>query len=172
LWQANANAELAQAGVAVTILPATDLYLMGRSHGHAVPRGVVAAEPLRRAGVTCSLATNNVLNPFTPYGDGSLMRMANLLANVTHVSRPAELAGCLDMVTGDAARLMRLPGYGIAVGHDADLVAIDAGSAADAVATVALPLWGMKRGRMSFTRARPVLHRPFAPSSQTLPLGP
>jgi len=155
-------ARLAAAGVAVTILPATDLYLMGRSHDHAVPRGVVAAEPLRRAGVTCSLATNNVLNPFTPYGDGSLLRMANLLANVTHISRPAELAGCLDMVTGDAARLMRLPRYGIAVGHDADLVALDASTAADAVATIAQPLWGVKHGRLSFTRARPVLHPPHA----------
>src|SRR3974390_1996284 len=53
---------LANAGVAVTILPSTDLHLMGRSHDHAVPRGVVPAEPLRRAGVTCSISTNNVLN--------------------------------------------------------------------------------------------------------------
>src|SRR6202043_729833 len=48
-------AQLASAGVAVTILPSTDLHLMGRSHDHAVPRGVVPAEPLRRAGVTCSI---------------------------------------------------------------------------------------------------------------------
>ncbi len=47
------------------------------------------AEPLLAAGVkNCSIATNNVLNPFTPYGDGSLVRMANLYANVCHVSRP------------------------------------------------------------------------------------
>ena len=153
-------AQLARAGVAVTILPATDLYLMGRSHAHAVPRGVVPAEPLRRAGVTCSLATNNVLNPFTPYGDGSLIRIANLYANVCHVARPAELAGCLDMITGSAARLLRLPDYGIAVGFAADLVAIDAANPADAIASVAQPLWGLKHGRRSFTRPRAALHRP------------
>ena len=119
-------AQLARAGVAVTILPSTDLHLMGRSHDHAVPRGVVPAEPLRKAGVTCSISTNNVLNPFTPYGDGSLIRMANLYANVCHVSRPSDLAGCLDMITGAAARLMRLEDYGIAVGGPADLVCLDA----------------------------------------------
>jgi cytosine deaminase len=118
--------QLASAGVAVTILPSTDLHLMGRSHDHAVPRGVVPAEPLRKAGVTCSISTNNVLNPFTPYGDGSLIRMANLYANVCHVSRPADLAGCLDMITGSAARLMRLEDYGITVGGPADLVCLDA----------------------------------------------
>ena len=151
---------LASAGVAVTILPSTDLHLMGRSHDHAVPRGVVPAEPLRRAGVTCSISTNNVLNPFTPYGDGSLIRMANLYANVCHVSRPADLAGCLDMVTGSAARLMRLDDYGIRVGGPADLVCLDAGNPTDAVSTLAQPLWGIKRGRVSFTRPRAQLHRP------------
>ena len=79
-------AALARAGVAVTVLPATDLYLMGRSHDHAVPRGVAPAGLLRDAGVLCSVATNNVLNPFTPYGDANLLRMANLYANVCHVA--------------------------------------------------------------------------------------
>ena len=154
------TAQLARAGVAVTILPSTDLHLMGRRHDHAVPRGVVPAEPLRRAGVTCSISTNNVLNPFTPYGDGSLIRMANLYANVCHVSRPSDLAGCLDMITGAAARLMRLEDYGIAVGAPADLVCLDANNPADAIATLAQPLWGIKRGRPSFTRSRPQLHPP------------
>ena len=110
--------------------------------------------------MTCSLSTNNVLNPFTPYGDGSLIRMANLYANVCHVSRPDHLAGCLDMVTHDAAKLMRLGDYGIAVGAPADLVCIDAADPTEAVATLAQPLWGLKRGRPSFSRTRPVLHRP------------
>src|ERR1700739_4817586 len=144
---ASIGKKLADAGVAVTVLPSTDLHLMGRSHDHAVPRGVVPAEPLRKAGVTCSISTNNVLNPFTPYGDGSLIRMANLYANVCHVSRPADLAGCLDMITGSAAKLMRLVDYAIRVGAAADLVCLDAANPTDAVATLAQPLWGFKRGR-------------------------
>ena len=154
------TAQLANAGVAVTVLPSTDLYLMGRTHEHAIPRGVVRAEPLRHAGVTCSISTNNVLNPFTPYGDGSLMRMANLYANVCHVARPADLAGCLDMITTSSARLMRLSDYGIAEGFPADLVAFDAPTPSEAVATIAQPLWGMKKGRLSFARQRPELFAP------------
>jgi cytosine deaminase len=152
--------QLANAGVAVTVLPSTDLHLMGRRQDHAIPRGVVPLEPLRTAGVTCSISTNNVLNPFTPYGDGSLIRMANLYANVCHVSRPDHLAGCLDMITADAARLLRLDDYGINVGSSADLVCIDARTPTEVVSTLAQPLWGLKRGRPSFTRARPVLHAP------------
>ncbi len=152
--------QLANAGVAVTVLPSTDLHLMGRRQDHGIPRGVVPLEPLRAAGVTCSISTNNVLNPFTPYGDGSLIRMANLYANVCHVSRPDHLAGCLDMITSDAARLMRLGDYGVKLGAPADLVCIDARSPTEAIATLAQPLWGLKRGRPSFTRPRPMLHGP------------
>ncbi len=152
--------QLANAGVAVTVLPSTDLHLMGRRHDHAVPRGVVPLEPLREAGVTCSISTNNVLNPFTPYGDGSLVRMANLYANVCHVSRPADLAGCLDMITDAAARLLRLDDYGLKVGGPADLVCLDASSPADAISSLAQPLWGLKRGRRSFSRERARLHHP------------
>ena len=152
--------QLANAGVAVTVLPSTDLHLMGRRHDHAVPRGVVPLEPLRKRDVTCSISTNNVQNPFTPYGDGSLIRMANLYANVCHVSRPDDLAGCLDMITGAAAKLLRLDDYGIAVGRPADLVCIDARDTAETIATLARPLWGFKRGRRSFTRERAKLHAP------------
>ncbi len=153
-------ATLARAGVAVTVLPATDLYLMGRGHDHAIPRGVVAAGPLRAAGVTCSVATNNVLNPFTPYGDANLLRMANLYANVCHVARPAELADCLAMVSTEAARLLRRPHAGVVVGAPADLVLLHASDPAAAVAELAQPLWAMKGGRLTMTRGRPELHRP------------
>jgi cytosine/creatinine deaminase len=54
---------MADAGVALTVLPSTDLYLMGRHQDHNVLRGVVAAHELLYDGVNCSLSTNNVLNP-------------------------------------------------------------------------------------------------------------
>jgi cytosine deaminase len=151
---------LAGAGVAVSVLPATDLFLMGRPHSHAVPRGVVNAGPLLAAGVNCSISTNNVLNPFTPYGDANLLRMANLYANVCHVARPDDLAACMDMITSRAARLMRVPDYGIHVGAPADLVLLDGSEAGSAVAELAAPLWGMKAGRLTFTRPRVALHPP------------
>lgn len=148
---------LAQAGIAVTILPATDLFLMGRGATHATPRGVASAETLRAAGVTCSVATNNVLNPFTPYGDASLIRMANLYANVCQVAAPPALAACLGMVTHDAARLMNLRDYGIAPGNPANLVALEAADEAEAIAALAEPRWGIKAGRDAFQRPGAVL---------------
>jgi len=147
---AAAAKRLADAGVAVTVLPATDLFLMGRDHDHDVPRGVTAAHRLLDHGVVCSIASNNVLNPFTPFGDCSLIRMANLYANVVQIGRPAELASCLDMVTTLPAKLMNLRNYGIAVGNPADLVVLDCTDRASAVAEIVRPLFGMKNGRRTF----------------------
>ena len=148
------------AGIAATVLPATDLYLIGRDRTHNVPRGVAPAHRLLERGVNCSLSTNNVLNPFTPFGDCSLIRMANLYANVAQIGSPAGLATCLDMVTGHSARLMNLRDYGLSVGMAADLVVLDCTSRADAVAKLAVPLAGYKRGRRTFTRDLPQLERP------------
>jgi cytosine/creatinine deaminase len=151
---------LADAGIAVTVLPATDLFLMGRGHSHSVPRGVAPAHRLADHGVTCSLATNNVLNPFTPFGDCSLIRTANLYANTAHAGTPRELAACFDLVTTAPARLMNLPGYGIAIGNPADVVVLDCADPAAAIAELAQPMLGLKRGRPTFTRPLPVLHPP------------
>jgi cytosine deaminase len=151
---------LADIGVAVTVLPSTDLFLMGRGCEHSIPRGVAPAHTLLDHGVTCSLATNNVLNPFTPFGDCSLIRMANLYANIAGIGRPADMANCLEMITVHPARLMNLPDYGIAVGGPADLVVLDCMNPASAVAELAQPLIGIKNGRRSFTRPQAVLHRP------------
>lgn len=151
---------LANVGVAVTVLPSTDLFLMGRGQPHSVMRGVLPAHRLLHHGVNCSLSTNNVLNPFTPFGDCSLVRMANLYANVCHVGATEDMRECLAMVTDRSARLMRLEGYGVATGCAADLVVLDCGSAERGVAELAIPLYGFKRGRMTFSRSLPTLHRP------------
>jgi cytosine deaminase len=154
------GAKLGGAGIAVTVLPATDLFLMGRGATHSVPRGVAPAHRLREQGVVCSLATNNVLNPFTPFGDCSLLRMANLYANVAQTGRPDELQACFDMVTSLPARLMNLTDYGIAVGNPADIVVLDCADPVSAVAELAQPVLGMKRGRISFCHSAATLNRP------------
>jgi cytosine deaminase len=153
---------LASAGVALTVLPSTDLYLMGRhhTHDHNATRGVVPAHKLVRAGVNCSLSSNNVLNPFTPFGDCSLIRMANLYANICHVGKGPDMAACFDMITRRPAQLMRLADYGLEVGKAADLVVLDASEPELAIAELAPVLYAFKRGRKTVSRARPVLHRP------------
>ena len=151
---------LADAGIAVTVLPATDLFLMGRDQDHNVRRGVADANLLIEQGVNCSLSSNNILNPATPYGDCSLIRMANLYANVLQLDRPAELRECFRMLTDRSARLLNLEDYGLAVGRPADIVVLNAQSPEQAVAEIAQPVAAFKGGRQTVAWALPELLRP------------
>ena len=128
------------------MLPATDLYLMGRDATHNAPRGLTVAHKLVENGVVCSVATNNVLNPFTPFGDASLLRMANFYANVAHAGI-SEFDACLDLVTELVPGLMNLGDYGIAPGNAADLVILDTDSGTtNAIAELPDLLMGFKNG--------------------------
>jgi cytosine deaminase len=153
-------AEIADAGVAVTVLPATDLYMMGRDQDHSVRRGVADANVLVENGVNCSISSNNILNPFTPLGDGNLIRIANMQANVCQIGEAARLRDCFAMLTDRSARLMRLRDYGIAIGNPADIVVFDAITPEETIAEVRGPLVAFKRGVRTVTRPRAELHRP------------
>jgi cytosine/creatinine deaminase len=151
---------LADVGVAVTVLPATDLFVLARHADHNVPRCVADANLFLEQGCNCSISSNNILNPFTPFGDGSLIRMANLHANILQVGQPERLAELFAMISDRSARLMNLEDYGLAVGNPADVVIIDAQTPAEAVATVAPVLAVFKRGRQTVVRPRAELMRP------------
>lgn len=151
---------MADAGVALTVLPSTDLYLMGRNMGLNPPRGVTQAHRLLHAGVNCSLSTNNVLNPFTPFGDCSLVRMANLYANICQVGARKDIRECFNMITTRSAELLRLENYGLIVGKSADLVVFDCTEPESVVAELVPPICGFKRGRQIFRRPTAELLRP------------
>jgi cytosine deaminase len=151
---------LADAGIAATVLPATDLFLMGRDQDHSVRRGVADANFLIEHGVNCSLSSNNVLNPATPYGDCSLIRMANLYANVLQLDRPAQLRECFRMLTDRSARLLNVRDYGLKVGLPADIVIVNAQTPEQAIAEIAQPVAAFKRGVQTMAWHPPEMMRP------------
>jgi cytosine/creatinine deaminase len=155
--------QLADAGIAVTVLPATDLFLMGRDQDHGVRRGVADANLLLEHGVNCSLSSNNILNPATPYGDCSLIRIANLYANILQLDRAAQLRECFCMLTDRSASLLNLRDYGFAVGRPADIVIVNAQSPEQAIAEIAQPVAVFKNGKQTVRWDLPELMRPQRP---------
>jgi len=125
-----------------------------------VVRGVADANLLGANGVTCSLSSNNVLNPATPFGDCSLIRMANMHANLLQIAAPGELRELFLMLSEHSARLLNLKDYGLAPGNPADLVVIDAATAEQAIAEIRPPLAVWKRGQRTVSRQPPELHTP------------
>jgi cytosine deaminase len=151
---------LADTGVAVTVLPTTDMFLMGRDRDHSVVRGVADANHLCDHGVNCSLSSNNILNPATPYGDCSLIRIANLYANVVQIDRPPQIRECFNMLTERSARLLNLKDYGFKAGNPGDVVIMNAQTPEQAVAEISQPVAAFKNGRQTMEWQLPKLMRP------------
>jgi cytosine/creatinine deaminase len=136
-----------QAGIHVISLPATELHVKGRADKHTW-RGVTRLEELRAAGINVSISTNNIVNPFTPYGHPDLLRQALVTAMAAHLGNLDQMAWLLDLVTINPARAIGLKDYGLAEGCRADLVVLDAPDAVQAITEQAEKLWVFKAGRV------------------------
>ncbi|WNZ45147.1 amidohydrolase family protein [Leptolyngbya boryana CZ1] len=136
------------AGISLLALPASDLYMMARKDTHRVRRGVAPIHTLATSGVTVGVATNNVQNLFTPFGDGDVLKICTLLAQVLHLGTASQQAQCLAMATTEAAAAIGELNHSITPGHLADLVILNAHSVTEAIAAAPLERTVIKRGRI------------------------
>lgn len=147
---------LREAGVAVIVLPATDLYLMGRRDLKNVRRGLAPVKRLLAGGVTVAAATNNVRNAFTPVGNANLALMGYLLTVAAHMGTSREIGQALAMLTENPARILRLADYGLRVGSRADLVVWETERPEEIIAALAAPHLVVKNGRVTVEHERTV----------------
>ncbi|WP_342561052.1 amidohydrolase family protein [Paenibacillus sp. FSL R7-0345] len=113
---------LHDAQIHVITLPLTDLYLNGRGDGEKPRRGLAPVRLLRECGVNVTLGTNNVRNPFTPFGKADPLEVAWLLAIATYMGGGQDAHSLMNMLTVDSAKALGLDSYGIHVGSPADMV--------------------------------------------------
>lgn len=141
--------KMAKCEMNVMPLPATDLHMGARKDTHNVRRALAPIRALRDAGVNVCLGSNNIRNAFTPYGTGDLLQIAMLAIPTAHLGGADDLPTVLPMITTNTAKALKLKGYGIAVGNEADLVLLDTKRYADAVIDQPARLLVTKRGKVT-----------------------
>ncbi len=128
--QAAVAGMVAAAGIGVVSLPQTNLYLQGRQHPCATPRGLTAIAALRSAGVQVAAGGDNVQDPFNPVGRGDPLETAGLLVAAAHLTPPE----AYDAISAQGRAVMGLPPAGVVAGSPAELLAIRAPTIGSAVA--------------------------------------
>lgn len=115
---------LAEAGVSVVALPATNLWLLGSRVGSTPAlRPMAPIRQLQRAGVTVAVGGDNVQDPWFPGGDFDPLELLRLSLPAAHLA-PWSRQG-LSPFTTAAARLMRMDWDGVVrEGAPADLVVL------------------------------------------------
>ena len=122
--------QVAAAGIHVVALPSSNLFLQGRDHQSAMPRGLTAVQALRSAGANVAAGADNLQDPFNPVGRGDCLETAGLMIMAGHVL-PGD---AYEMVSGSVRWLMGRAPAGTAIGQVADLVLVPAHTVREAIA--------------------------------------
>jgi cytosine deaminase len=150
----------AAAGVRIVTNPPTNLMLQGRGDPEPRRRGIPRVKELLAAGVTVAAGQDCVDDAFYPFGAADPLQVALIVAHAAQLGTPDEIAAALRMVGEDAARLLRLPDHGLAVGARADLVVLDAETPREALREQAPRRWVLHGGRVvAETAVERRLHR-------------
>lgn len=115
-------AKVVRAGVDVVSLPNSNLFLQDRAPG-VTPRsrGLTAVHELRAAGATVHFASDNVQDPFYPFGDYDMLEVFRTAVQAAHLE--GDLVGWLTAQLASSARACGLKDHGrIAPGLPADAI--------------------------------------------------
>jgi cytosine deaminase len=118
--------ELAQnAQIGIVTLPSSNLFLMGRQDKGLIRRGLTRVKQLMELNIPLAAASDNIQDPFHPYGKADLLQIALLTSYGAHLTAEKDMEKLIEMITSVPARLMNLDGYGIGVGDWADFIIFD-----------------------------------------------
>jgi cytosine deaminase len=117
-------AKVRAAGIFIATQPLTNLYLQGGGGRVPGPRGLTRVRDLWQAGVAVCCASDNIQDPFNPYGNGDPLLAALIAGLALRLGSAADQAALLDSITMAGAAAMGLEDYGLRPGARADLVAL------------------------------------------------
>lgn len=151
--------KVAAAGMHMITNPATNLMLQGRLDRQPKRRGITRVQELLDRGINVSFGQDCVKDTFYPYGQNDMLEVAFLASHAAHLSMPDQIESVFAMPTVNAAKVLRIDDYGFAPGNPANIVIIDATSAAEAIRFQSPRRWVIANGRVV---AETVVSRTFS----------
>ena len=100
------------------------------------------------AGVMVAFGHDCGMDPWYSQGSADMLEVAQMGLHVAQMTSADQVRACFDAVTVNAARVMGLPDYGLAVGCHADFVLLQASSPAEALRLRATRLAVIRRGKV------------------------
>lgn len=117
--------KVSKANISIITMPFCNLYLQGRKDSQPIRRGITRVKELEEAGVNVYCASDNVQDPFGPYGRADPLEAVMLTALAAQWN-PNATSKLLEMVTTRPAKAIGLSKpYGVQVGAQADLLVLN-----------------------------------------------
>ncbi|HLS65973.1 MAG TPA: cytosine deaminase [Pseudogracilibacillus sp.] len=137
-----------RSGMNIVTNPFSNALLQNRLDGYPKKRGTTRVDELLTAGVNISVGCDNLMDPFGPLGKGSMLQAAHMLAHTAHMSGYEQMSALFDMITINGAKTLNIPNYGIEIGHDANLIILDATTVQEAIRLTSECLYVIRNGNV------------------------
>jgi len=137
-----------QANVSISSNPHISLVVQGRFDLEPIRRGITRVKQLWQLGVNVFSSQDDVADPFYPFGRNDQQEVVAYICHTAHMTARNEIDAAFDFITHNAARALRLEGYGLDPGCRADLNVLAAPTIAQVLRLQQPPTWVVHSGRV------------------------
>jgi cytosine/creatinine deaminase len=142
---------MAEAELHAIANPLINICIQGRHDTYPKRRGLTRIPQMLEIGINVAFGMDCVMDPWYSLGTADPLDAAHMAVHVAQMTSIDAMNQCFASVTTGAAAAMQLPGYGIAVGHPADMVMLDARDPVEAIRLRPPRLAVIKSGRVIAT---------------------
>ena len=136
------------AGVSISSNPQISLVAQGRYDTDNMRRGVTRAKDLWKIGANVFSSQDDVNDPYYPFGRNDQQEVAAHVCHACHMTYPDEIRAVFDFITENAAKALRLEGYGLDAGRKADFNILAAPTVQHVLRLQQPPNWVIKGGKV------------------------
>ncbi|MGB1238687.1 MAG: cytosine deaminase, partial [Pseudomonadales bacterium] len=137
-----------EAQLHVVANPLINITLQGRSDSYPKRRGMTRVPEILEAGINVAFGHDCVMDPWYSFGTHDMLDVAHMGLHVAQMTSLKGMANAFSAVTDNGAKALGLEDYGLRVGGPADLVMLQASSAAEAIQLRPARLLVMRRGEV------------------------
>ena len=153
---------MAEAQLSVVSNPCVNITLQGSHDTYPKRRGLTRVPELLAAGMDVAFGQDDMMDPWYGLGSADMLDVASMGLHVAQMTSQAAMRQCFEMVTTVPARIMKIEGYGLEAGCNADFVLLQARDPVEAIRLRATRLKVFRRGKL-------IASTPAATASLTLP---
>jgi len=137
-----------QASISISSNPHVSLVVQGRFDLEPIRRGITRVKQMWQRGINLFASQDDVADPFYPFGRNDQQEVAAYVCHTAHMTAPSEIEAAFDFVTYNAARALRLEGYGLDPGCKADLNVLVAPTVRQVLRLQQPPAWVIRNGEV------------------------
>ena len=137
-----------EGGVSFSWNPQISVVAQGGYDRANMRRGVTRTKDLWRLGVNVFSSQDDVNDPSYPFGRNDQQEVAAHVCHACHMTYPDEIRAVFDFITANAAKALRLEGYGLERGCRADLNVLSAATVQHVLRLQQPPVWVIRNGKI------------------------